>query len=304
MDSSTGMFTCNRLSVWFEATRPKTLPAALVPVLLASSMAYADGFFNWLPAMICLLFAVLIQIGTNFANDYLDGVKGSDTEKRLGPRRAVATGLVKPATMKRAAILVLAVGFCVGLGLIPFGGWWLLVIGVASVACAWLYTGGPYPLAYNGLGDVFVVLFFGFVAVGCSYYVQAGIISLNVLLLGFGCGVLINNLLVVNNYRDLEEDRLAQKRTLVVFWGRRFARVQYQVSVFFAGVVVLYFWGSGYGPYVLLGLLPIAYGMVLGRRLGVAESGGDFLNILKDSAKVALAYGVLFSAGLVLYVFV
>ena len=177
------------VKIWFEATRPKTLPAALVPVLLASSMAFVDSFFHWLPTVICLVFAVLIQVGTNFANDYLDGVRGTDTEKCLGPQRAVATGLVKPATMTRAAILVLASGFCVGLGLIPFGGWWLLVVGVASVACAWLYTGGPYPLAYNGLGDVFVILFFGFVAVGCSYYVQTGILSFNVLLLGMGAEI-------------------------------------------------------------------------------------------------------------------
>ena len=282
--------------------RPKTLPAAFVPVLLASSMAFVDGCFNWLPAFICLAFAVLIQVGTNFANDYLDGVKGTDTEKRLGPRRAVATGLVRPATMKRATILVLAVGFCVGLGLIPFGGWWLLVVGVASVACAWLYTGGPYPLAYNGLGDVFVILFFGFVAVGCSYYVQTGTFSLNVLLLGLGCGILVNNLLVVNNYRDLEEDRAAQKCTLVVRLGRRVARIQYQVSVLLAGVIVLDFWGNGYGSYVLLALIPIVYGIVLGRRLRTAESAGEFLNVLQGSAKVVLAYGILFSAGLVLHV--
>ena len=292
------------LSIWFEAARPRTLPASLVPVLLASSMAFVDGCFYWLPAVICLAFALLIQIGTNFANDYLDGVKGTDTEKRLGPRRAVASGLVKPVTMKRATILVLAFGFCMGLGLIPFGGWWLLVVGVASVACAWLYTGGPYPLAYNGLGDVFVILFFGFVAVGCSYYVQTGTFSSNVLLLGMGCGVLVNNLLVVNNYRDLEEDRAAQKCTLVVRFGRRFAWIQYEVSVLLAGVVVLYFWAKGYGVYVLLALVPVVYGLVLGRRLGVAESVREFLSVLQGSAKVVLGYGILFSAGLVLYVFV
>lgn len=289
------------LGIWIEATRPKTLPAALTPVLLASSMAYADGRFDWVPALICMVFALLIQIGTNFANDYLDGVKGTDTKQRLGPRRAVAAGLVKPIVMKRAAVLALAVGFCVGLGLIPFGGGWLLVVGVASVACAWLYTGGPYPLAYNGLGDVFVILFFGFVAVGCSYYVQAGTISLDVLLLGLGCGLLVNNLLVVNNYRDLEEDRAARKHTLVVLLGRKVARIQYQISVLLAGLIVLVFWYGGYGDSVLLALLPIVYGMFLGRRLDSAKRAGEFSGLLKDSAKVVLAYGILFSAGLVLY---
>ena len=286
--------------IWLEATRPKTLSAALVPVLLASSLAYADGCFKGLPAAICLVFAVLVQVGTNFANDYLDGVKGADTERRLGPRRAVASGLIEPAVMRRATILTLVVGFCVGLSLIPFGGWWLLVIGVASVICAWWYTGGPYPLAYNGLGDVFVVLFFGFVAVGCTYYVQVGAISSEALLLGFSAGVLVNNLLVVNNYRDVEEDRLHGKRTLVVYFGRRFARVQYRVSVWIACVVVVLFWLRGYGIYLLFALAPVGYGLSLGRRLEFAKDSGAFLSMLRGSARVALIYGVLFSAGLVL----
>jgi 1,4-dihydroxy-2-naphthoate octaprenyltransferase len=285
---------------WLEAMRPKTLPAAVVPVLLASSVAYADGGFDWRAAVICVLFALLIQVGTNFANDYLDGVKGTDTEARLGPRRAVAAGLIAPAAMKRATVVVLAVGFCVGLGLIPFGGWWLLAVGVASVICAWCYTGGPYPLAYNGLGDVFVVLFFGFVAVGYTYYVQTGTISRDVLLLGFGCGLLVNNILVVNNYRDLDEDRAARKRTLVVCFGRRFAQLQYYAAALLAGAVVLRFWSLGYGPFVCMALLPIVYALVLGGRLGAAEAVQDFLEALKGSAKVVAAFGLLFSVGVLL----
>ena len=287
-------------NIWFEAMRPKTLPAAVVPVMLASSLAYADGAFDWRAAAICLAFALLIQIGTNFANDYLDGIKGTDTEARLGPRRAVAAGLIAPRTMRRATILVLAAGFCVGLGLISFGGWWLLVVGVASVACAWLYTGGPYPLAYNGLGDVFVVLFFGFVAVGCTYFVQTGTTSPEVVLLGLGCGLLVNNILVVNNYRDLDEDRAARKRTLVVLFGRRFAQMQYYASALLAGAVVLGFWAIGYGPFVLVALLPVLYAVLLGARLSAAEGPVEFLAALKGSAKVVAAYGVLFSGGLLL----
>ncbi|MFP4157899.1 MAG: 1,4-dihydroxy-2-naphthoate octaprenyltransferase, partial [Opitutales bacterium] len=160
--------------IWLSATRPKTLPAAVCPVLVGSSLAYESGSFAWVPALLCLGFALLIQVGTNFANDYLDGIKGTDTKERIGPQRAVANGWIEAVVMRRAAIAVLAAAFCLGLGLIPFGGWWLLVVGIASVVCAWLYTGGPYPLAYHGLGDVFVVLFFGFVAVGCTYFVQSG----------------------------------------------------------------------------------------------------------------------------------
>jgi 1,4-dihydroxy-2-naphthoate polyprenyltransferase len=286
--------------IWLEATRPKTLPAAVAPVLLGSAAAHASGDFHALAAGVCLAFALLIQIGTNFANDYLDGIKGTDTEARIGPTRAVASGLIAPATMKWATIFVLALGFCVGLALIPFGGWWLLVVGVASVACAWLYTGGPYPLAYNGLGDVFVVLFFGFVAVGCSFYVQAGTLTLDVVLLGLACGLLVNNIMVVNNYRDIEEDTAAGKRTLVVLFGRPWALRQYVLSLLVAGGVVLWLWQQGYGNFVPLGLLPIIFGCSLVRGLKVAEGYSGFLRALKGSALVVASFGLLFGLGLIL----
>ena len=165
------------IKIWFEAIRPKTLPAAIAPVLLGIAMASQAVSIRLLPALICLGFALLVQIGTNLANDYLDGVKGTDTDSRLGPRRCVASGLIAPRRMKRVAIAVLIVSFFLGLCLIAFGGWWLLVVGFSSVACAWFYTGGPYPLAYNGLGDIFVILFFGLIAVSCTYYVQVGYIT-------------------------------------------------------------------------------------------------------------------------------
>jgi 1,4-dihydroxy-2-naphthoate octaprenyltransferase len=287
-------------TIWLVATRPKTLPAAVTPVLLGSALAFKEGFFDWRPAGICLVFALLVQIGTNFANDYLDGVKGTDTEARIGPTRAVASGLIASGAMKLAAITVLAVAFCIGLALIPFGGWWLLTVGVASVVCAWLYTGGPYPLAYNGLGDVFVVLFFGFVAVGCTFYVQAGFISLESLLLGLACGLLVNNILVVNNYRDLEEDAVAGKRTLVVLLGRRSAQLQYQVSALCAGGVVLWLWSQGFGNFVLLGLVPVLRSIVLSGALPDAEGPADFLESLKGAALVVAGFGILLSLGLIL----
>mgnify|MGYP005863849765 CR=1 FL=1 len=229
----------NKTRIWLEATRPKTLPAAVCPVLVGSALAHNAGAFDWRPALLCLGFALLIQIGTNFANDYLDGIRGSDTEKRLGPQRAVAAGLVPAVRMQSAAVAVLIAAFVTGLALIPFGGWWLLAVGVASVLCAWLYTGGPYPLAYNGLGDLFVVVFFGFIAVGCTYYVQAGSLGPRVLWSGLACGLLINNILVVNNYRDADEDRISDKKTLAVRFGRTFALWQYRLTVLFvAGITV------------------------------------------------------------------
>ncbi len=293
---------CDNMSsftIWLEATRPKTLPAAVVPVCLASSLAYADGCFDGRAALICLTFAVLIQIGTNFANDYLDGIKGTDTAARLGPRRAVAAGLITPGQMKVATIAVLLASFSVGLALIPLAGWWLLGVGLVSVACAWLYTGGPYPLAYTGLGDLFVVLFFGFVAVGCTYYVQAGTVSTDTWLLGLGTGLLVNNILVVNNYRDLDEDRAANKRTLVVRFGRRFALWQYIISLVVAGVV-LCVQVAHHTALILFALLPLAYGIYLSRRLQVAESRLNFLHALQGSVQVLLAYGLLLAAALCL----
>ncbi|WPJ97338.1 1,4-dihydroxy-2-naphthoate polyprenyltransferase [Coraliomargarita algicola] len=284
--------------IWLEATRPKTLPAAVAPVLLGTAMAHSQGQLLVVPALICLGFALLVQIGTNFANDYLDGVKGTDTDARLGPRRAVASGLVAPATMKAATIGILAFAFCLGLSLIYFGGWWLLAIGIASILCAWIYTGGPYPLAYNGLGDLFVVLFFGLIAVGCTFYVQTGSIHQEVVWLGLACGLVVNNLLVVNNYRDLEEDRKAQKRTLVVMLGRRWALLQYGASLLWAGAVLIWLACQGYGALVLLGWIPVGWGLYHMRKLPQAEQASDYLMCLKRAAIVVVAYGLLVSLGL------
>ncbi len=286
--------------IWFEATRPKTLPAVVAPVLLGSGLAYVEGAFRMAPALICLVFALFMQIGTNFANDYLDGIKGADTKDRIGPVRAVAAGLIQPGIMKLVAVGVLAMGFCIGLMLIPFGGWWLLGVGIASVACAWLYTGGPYPLAYNGLGDVFVVLFFGFVAVVCTYYVQAGSVTFDLLLLGLGCGLLVNNILLVNNYRDVDADRRAQKNTSVVRFGRCFALRFYALSAGISAAVVLWFYLRGYGYFVLSALLFSGCGLMQVRHLKTAQTPLDFLHALKVSGLIVAGYGLFFSAGLFL----
>lgn len=227
------------LKHWLLAARPKTLPAAACPVVAGSFLAYADGGFAWVPAMLALAFALLVQVGTNFANDYFDFKKGADTEARKGPARAVASGWIEPPAMLRATICVLSVAFLCGLGLIPFGGWKLLGVGVFSIICAIAYTGGPYPLAYKGLGDVFVIIFFGFIAVAFTYYVQVGAFSLEAWCVGLALGLLINNLLVVNNVRDIDEDRLSQKMTLPARFGRSFGLVQYQISLTLACLIAL-----------------------------------------------------------------
>ncbi len=286
------------LQIWFEATRPKTLPAAVAPVLLGTAMAHSDGQLHLLPAAICLAFALLVQIGTNFANDYLDGIKGTDTDARLGPRRAVAAGLVSASTMKWSAIGILAFAFCLGLSLIHFGGWSLLAVGLSSVLCAWFYTGGPYPLAYNGMGDVFVVLFFGLIAVGCTYFVQALQITVDVLLLGLACGLIINNILVVNNYRDIEEDILASKRTLVVMMGRRFAQIQYLGSTVLAATILLVLAWKQDAFWLGLAGVPLSYGLVIGARLHRLSTADEFLEVLNASGVIVAAFGILVSVGL------
>ena len=288
------------LQIWFEATRPKTLPAAICPVMVGSSMAYHDGLFNWIPSLICLSFALLIQIGTNFANDYLDGVKGTDTEARIGPLRAVASGSVQPLAMRRAALIVLALAFILGLSLIFYGGWWMLLVGASSVICAWLYTGGPYPLAYNGLGDLFVILFFGLIAVACTYFVQALQITVDAFLLGLASGLVINNILVVNNYRDLEEDILASKRTLVVMMGRRFAQLQYLGSTVLAATILLVLAWKQHAFWLGLAGVPLSYGVFIGARLHRLTTAQEFLGVLKASGMIVAAFGILVSVGLLL----
>ena len=214
--------------VWLAAARPRTLPAAVAPVLVGSALAFHDGRFRPGTATLCLAFAVLVQIGANFANDYYDFVQGADTCRAArGPKRAVASGWVKPAAMRAAMLAVFAAAILAGAGLILRGGPWMAAVGFASVLSAIAYTGGPFPLGYHGLGDLFVFVFFGLVAVTVTYFVQAGRVSREAVLAAVPVGLLTANILVVNNYRDMETDAAAGKRTLVVKFGRGFARGQY-----------------------------------------------------------------------------
>ncbi len=234
-----------RAGIWWEATRPRTLPAAVSPVLVGTALAAREGPVQPGPAVACLGFALLVQVGTNFANDYYDFLKGADTAERVGPRRAVASGLIAPVVMRRAMIGVFVAAFLVGLTLLGQGGWPLLVVGVASIVCGVAYTGGPYPLAYHGWGDVFVFIFFGLVAVGATCFVQTGRLLPEVWLAGAGIGALATNILVANNYRDVETDAKAGKRTLLVRWGRGYGRCQFAAAHVVAAVVPVGLAGLG-----------------------------------------------------------
>ena len=287
------------LRPWILASRPKTLPAAVAPVMVATAFAYHEQVFQVMPAMLCLVFALLIQIGTNFANDYYDYKKGADTAERIGPTRAVSAGLIEAALMKRATAVVFSVAFLVGLGLIPFGGWWLLGIGALCIFCGYAYTAGPMPLGYVGLGDVFVLLFFGVVAVCCTFFVQAGYIPLESVILATVVGGLSTNLLVVNNLRDLETDRAANKRTLAVRFGRTFTIWEFRLFVFWSQVVVVWLAFRMQDSWIQLPLLTLPWGLYLWVGISRAGSGPEFNGLLAQSALLLILYSVLLSVGLV-----
>ena len=286
--------------IWLAASRPRTLPAAVAPVLAGTALAWHDGVLVGPAALACLGFALLVQVGTNFANDYYDFVKGADTAERVGPRRAVAAGWVKPAAMLWAMVVVFILAFAVGLTLLRFGGWPLLVVGLSSILCGIAYTGGPYPLGYNGLGDLFVFIFFGLVAVCTTYFVQAGILTWSAVLVGAGVGALAANILVVNNYRDVETDARAGKRTLVVRFGRRFAQRQFDFSLVLAFSTPVALMAFGHGPAVLLPWLVVPMGIRHARRLRASVSPVELIALLGDTGKLLAAYALLLSAALLI----
>ena len=229
-----------RWKLWWMAARPKTLWASIAPVMMGTAMAYADGHFHPPAALAALMGALLIQMGTNLANDYYDYLKGADQEKRLGPLRVTQAGLIAPASMKRAFIFTFSLAFLVGVYLIWRGGWPILIVGLLSILFGILYTGGPFPLGYNGLGDIFVLIFFGPVAVAGTYYVQALALRPEVPIAGLAPGLLSTALLTVNNLRDIDTDRLAGKRTLAVRFGKHFAQWEYVFCILVAAFVPIY----------------------------------------------------------------
>jgi len=250
----------SRVQAWVLATRPRTLTAGAAPVVAGTGFAAADGVFAQLPALAALVGALLIQIATNLANDYYDFRKGSDTGERLGPVRVTQAGILPPDTVFRGMVLTLVLAFLVGVYLVWVAGWPVAVIGLVSMLMGVCYTGGPYPLSYNGLGDVFVFVFFGLVATATTYHVQAGFWSPGAILAGAGLGAMSTAMLVVNNLRDRETDGAAGKRTLAVRFGDRFTVAQYfaclaaAVAVSVVGVAAM-----EWSPVTLLslaGLLP------------------------------------------------
>ena len=289
-----------RARTWISAARPRTLPAAVAPVVVGSALAAHDHRFDAAASGLCLAFSLLVQIGTNFANDYYDFAHGADTADRVGPIRAVASGRVAPRAMRRAAAAVFSGAFIVGLGLIHWGGPWMLAVGVASILSGLAYTGGPWPLGYHGFGDLFVFIFFGLVAVCFTYFVQAGRITASAVLAGAAIGLLGANILLVNNYRDMETDSVAKKRTLVVRFGRRFARFQFAASLAVALAIPVLLAAAGHGAWCLLPLVSAPLALSHVRRLKAGKSPTDYVALLGDTGRYIAVYSALLAAGILL----
>ena len=264
-------------------------------------MAYGEGKVHWLSAFLAAVGAVLIQIGTNFSNDYYDYFRGVDKKERLGPLRVTQAGLVKPETMKRATILIFSLAFISGLYLIYRGGWPVLIIGLLSILFGILYTAGPYPLGYNGLGDIFVLIFFGLVAVGGTYYVQALEINKLVLLAGLSPGLFSTAILTVNNLRDIYTDKKAGKKTLAVRFGEDFARLEYLISVVIACLIplILYFI-TGSHLYALAASLVFLAAIPPIRTVYEQKPGKIFNQVLATTGRLLFLYSLLFSIGWIL----
>ena len=285
---------------WVLASRPRTLPAATVPVIVGSAAAFADNRFSLLPASAALAGALLIQIGANFANDVFDFKKGADTEERLGPTRTTQAGLITPKEMYWGMCAVFGLAIIVGLYLLAVGGWPIVAIGVASILSALAYTGGPYPLGYHGLGDVFVFVFFGLVAVCGTYYVESLRLAPVAWLAALPVGFLAVAILVVNNLRDISTDTKAGKRTLAVRLGRKGAEAEYalMLAAAYATPIAMALLRLA-SPAVLCCLLTIPMGWKLLSRVRSLE--GRALNaVLGDTAKLELIFGLLLAFGLIL----
>lgn len=288
----------SKTALWILAARPKTLWAAVAPVLLGVAFAIDAGAFH-APAAVCaLLAAVLIQVGTNYSNDYHDFVKGADTAARKGPVRVTQAGLLEPEAVRRAAILAFVLAFLVGVYLIFRGGWPILAIGLASILFGVLYTAGRYSLAYLGIADLFVLIFFGPVAVAGTYYVQTLVLDWMVVFAGLGPGFLSTAILLVNNIRDVDEDRQAGKKTLIVRLGRGFGIGLYAACILLASVVVVaaVLWTEDHA-WALAALMTAPLGLRNLKTL-MARSDPAALNpVLGDTARVLLIYCVLFGVG-------
>ena len=280
---------------WLAGTRPRTLPAAVVPVLIGSGVAAGYDRFSWWRALLALAVALALQVGVNFANDYSDGVRGSD-EVRVGPVRLTAAGLAPPRQVLSAALACFAVAGAAGLALAAVTSWWLVAVGAACIAAAWFYTGGPRPYGYHGLGEVFVFTFFGVVAVAGTAYVEMSRFSWLGLAASVPAGLPACALLIVNNLRDIRTDTVAGKRTMAVRLGDARSRVAYTATLLLpfccaAGIAF-------YRPFALITALALPLARIPIRSVRAGASGPALIRALGQTGRLQLAFGIAFAIGL------
>lgn len=288
----------NSVRAWILAARPKTLTAALIPVFTASALAFSHGKFSPAAAGLCVLFASLMQIAANFINDLFDFLKGSDREDRLGPERACAQGWITPKAMKIGIVVSLVLACCVGLGLLWMTQTWLLIlVGVACVIFAFLYT---TMLSYCGMGDVLVWVFFGLVPVAGTYYVQALDIVPEVWWISAACAFLIDTLLVLNNYRDRDQDRISGKRTLIVALGERFGRYFYLFQGFLAYICAAKLAFDGYLWTAILPMFYLLPHFLTWRKMVQIHQGKELNRVLGFTSRNMLTFGILLTIALCL----
>ncbi len=286
------------MSPWLLAARPKTLVAALVPVLVGAAYAARFGPIDWHIFLHILLAAICIQIGTNLSNDYGDHRRGADTGARVGPVRVTQAGLIKPSHVRIGFIVMYALAVAFGIPLILKGGWPILVIGMLSILAGWAYTNGPYPLGYNGLGELFVLIFFGLIAVAGTSYLLAGEWIAQSFLIGLVPGLHASAILVANNVRDIDTDRAAGKRTLAAVFGRKFGRIEFTLFILLPFVIPVMLYFRGYEDRILLPLLALPLTI---RPLGLVLSKTDPVSLIRALTATAvfqLAFGLLFVIGL------
>lgn len=288
----------SRLRAWFAATRPKTLPVGAAPILVGCGFAIRYGVFTWGPALAALFSALFIQVGTNLANDYYDHKRGADTNARVGPARASASGWIAPKAVVLAAVFSFLAAAALGVYLIAVAGWPILVIGVLSLLSGYAYTGGPYPLGYHGWGDLFVFVFFGLVATTGTYYVQDQTIQHGVLLAGAAMGALAAAVLVVNNLRDIDTDRAAGKRTLAVKLGRRATRTEYVLLLLFAyAIPIIPVLQSRIEWLFALPVATLPYALYLAHHVWWHPEPARLNQVLAGTGLLTFLFAALFAAG-------
>ncbi len=289
----------NSFKTWFLATRPKTLPAGLIPVIIGASLSYRDSSFDILYFLLVVICALLIQIITNFINEIYDFRKGADTEERIGPERAVAAGKISPKTMAIVSGILIIITFALGMIIVNRAGIEILIIGISSLFFAWAYTGGPYPLAYKGLGELFVLLYFGIVAVSGTYAVLSLEWTFESALWGLIPGFISMNILGINNIRDIETDRKVNKMTMAARLGKSKAEVLY-VSIFvFLYITHLYFAYADSNYILLLPLITIPFSYKICKQ-ALTATKHIYNDILAQTGKLLVFHGLLTSISIIL----